>query len=177
MRLQIISSLFCNFANQYNDFIYFLQKNKKQVILDMEDLGNYFYWILLVIAGISSLLGKFGKAKNRQNKPKDNQPWDWEDMLGELSGEKKPQSKPVETENRRAITSKTEMQKTVYQPKPLDSRIAAGREGIRTIKPVETVMTDIQEDITGSFSQEDIPDNAEEWRKVVVYNEIFNRKY
>jgi hypothetical protein len=148
----------------------------------MKDFGieNYFYLILLVIAAVSGLLGKSRKTPPPQNKPKDAVPQDWEDVFGELFGKEKPQPKPVvfqtsKSESQKTVKSKIETQKPVYQPIIAD-RMTAASEGMRTIKDVETEMIDIEED-SGGFSLNDIPDNAEEWRKMIVYNEIFNRKY
>jgi hypothetical protein len=77
---------------------------------------------------------------------------------------------PAKPVNQRVVKT---TQKTVY--KSIDE-MSAANEGISALNPIEIGMTDIEED-TGGFSLEDIPNNAQEWRKVFVYNEIFDRKY
>jgi hypothetical protein len=144
------------------------------------EIDNFFYVILLVIVVISSFLGKFKKAKTPQNQPKDSVPQNWEDILGELFGAEKPQPKPVvlqtaKPESQKTVKQETGKRKSVYQPKTAD-RMTAANEGVRTVKDVETGVMDMEED-TGGFSLDDVPDSAEEWRKMIVYNEIFNRKY
>ncbi|MDR3266856.1 MAG: hypothetical protein LBT24_04710 [Tannerella sp.] len=142
-----------------------------------EDLGNYLYWIIAAIAIVSSLWGKFKKAKSQQDKPKETSPQDWGDVLGELFGEKKPQPQPVVRQPAKPVNQGVvkKTQKPVYKPIPV-YEMSAANEGTSAINPTEIGIIDIEEDTVG-FSLEDIPNNAQEWRKVFVYNEIFGRKY
>jgi hypothetical protein len=146
----------------------------------MEDNGNYIYWIIVAIAAIVSLFGKKKKNPVSQNpKPTTTVPQDWEEVFGKLFDTDKPQAQPILRPVSQPVAKpKTVTPKSVYKPIPIPvDEQAADNEGIRAIKSTETAMNaDIEED-TGGFSLEDISNSAEEWRKVFVYKEIFNRKY
>ncbi|MDR0836327.1 MAG: hypothetical protein LBN11_07115 [Tannerella sp.] len=146
----------------------------------MEDLGNYFYWIILAIVALGSLFGKSKKPKQHQqqdNKPTASVPQDWEDVFGELFGTNKPKPQPVLTvETPFTPKPKKQTSKLAYKPAAPSIEELTANEGVRSIDEEKIVVTDIEED-TGGFSLDDVPNDAKEWRTVFVYNEIFNRKY
>ncbi|MDR2149025.1 MAG: hypothetical protein LBE91_21500 [Tannerella sp.] len=150
----------------------------------MEDLGNYIYVIVIVIAALSGLLGKSKKKQpaTTQKPQQQSPPSEWEDVLGELFGtpKSKPQTQPQPVSRPVSPTvTKPQMQapKSAYKPiyQSIDE-IRPPEEGVRAIETKETNILDMEEDMTG-LSLDDIPNEAEDWRKVFVYNEIFNRKY
>jgi hypothetical protein len=149
----------------------------------MEDIGDYIYYIFIAIAVIASLFGKSKKKTVPRNpNPTETAPSDWGEVFGELFGTEKPQPQPQPQPVLRSATPpvakpKTVTKKNAYKPiSQLIDEIVTTSEGMRAIKSAETETLDMEKDTAG-FSLDDIPNEAGEWRKVFVYNEIFNRKY
>ncbi|MDR1722848.1 MAG: hypothetical protein LBR84_02760 [Tannerella sp.] len=129
----------------------------------MENLGDYFYIILLVIAGISSVIGSVGKNRKKAA----------ERGPGEVIFEPaEPRPKPF-------------VERPV-QPKPRTKPQKRQPQILESIDQTYTSLFPKQEEATPILAVEeeravvtidDLPVTADDWCKAFVYNEIFNRKY
>ena len=131
-----------------------------------ENIGDWLYLIVLVIAGISSAFGS--GRKKRQQQTRSSQP--------------NADSRPTEREIWQP-TPPTETNTAAY--KPVYETIAQSirhdtRKDIKTveatIKPAFIPQKNFDEDHF-VFSANDLPKDTDEWRKAFIYNEIFKRKY
>ncbi|MBP1663790.1 MAG: hypothetical protein H6Q19_930 [Bacteroidetes bacterium] len=159
----------------------------------MEDLGDYIYLILLLLAGISGIFKKKGTNNEtlEKKKPVINLPKSWEEFEQQ---------------------STTQTQKTIARPEPTRTIISPARTVVPEAVSGETIPRGFE---TGSFQTYDAVDdiskmrakktvtkniksqtnnpepeiseeeinplyslnNAESARAAFIYSEIFNRKY
>jgi len=144
----------------------------------MDSIGDYFYLIVLVIAGLSSLLKKKKQPLNPNaipsapEKPKRS----WEEVLRDLV--------PVEEE----VIEKPILQKEKpVIPAPVINYQNEGTSSLRGTKQVSQLIsqkkhTDINDDVNEIYQPVNILheislNSIHEARKAFIYSEIFNRKY
>jgi hypothetical protein len=139
----------------------------------MDNLSDWLYIVLLVIAGISGLLGSVKKVKQPKEilgQPdldpvpdfdEDQEFWDWET---------KPIPKPVETEKKEKTPPPTPRQST-YTPLFI--------EGERNIHPAVNIFNQPEESYQETSPHIPVasPGDIDEWKKAIIYSEILNRKY
>ena len=145
----------------------------------MEEFGDWIYVIILVIAGISSIISSFKKnAKQKaeeaqtQQKPQQREVirgdvFD-DDFWGDGTQSQVPQKvKPVPV-------VKAKYQPIGQQPYGFNHH----QEGVTSFKPEkdESILLETEEVYT-TVTLEDLPKDTDDWRKALVYNEIINRKY
>jgi len=129
----------------------------------MDSIGDWLYVVLLIIAGISSIIGSIGKKRREEAQKQEAPPDIFPDIFPEMFPEQAveiPVAKPV-TQPRRKHAPQN-----IFQ------------EGVSSLKTANTeaIMPDVEEE-TAFFTLNDIPADTDEWRKAFVYNEIFTRKY
>ena len=149
----------------------------------MENIGDWLYVLVLIIAGISSIINSIHKKsrqaseQSRQTQPREivtDDTFD-DDFWGEITNQLPvPESQPS-----RAVQPKLQTQ-PIFQPATKQSkyRFDKTQEGQRSISSINTdcAFADNEEE-HASITLEDLPSNTEEWRKAFIHNEIFNRKY
>lgn len=133
----------------------------------MDNAGDWLYIVLIVIAGISSLIGS---VRKKQEHTATGQPPSFEEEAKE---------QPSPEKKFREILQEEIRKKQSYPPSAPVSGKPAKRYGIQT--PVEEGIPSleqlfIEEDILSAPGQE-ILNNPDELKKAVIYTEIFNRKY
>ena len=142
----------------------------------MENLGDWLYVVIIAIAGISSIISstrKKAKEAAQQVPPREiieNE--DEDDFWGEVAKDLQlPETKPVQTVPKQQS----------FQPIQKQSKynFFERQEGQPSIVKNETTsfLEPTEEEENIPFTFEDLPENAEGWRKALVYNEILNRKY
>jgi len=143
----------------------------------MEEFGDWIYILLIIIVGVSSLIGSVRKKArqmadtnqpreiNTENSDEDNF---WGDFIPPA------EKKPVPISNRKKDTPRSYTSLGKQYKSFLDSRLE-GQTAI-AVNPLDEseALNAVEENV--SISVEDIPKEAGEWRKVFIYNEIFSRK-
>ncbi|MDR1499747.1 MAG: hypothetical protein LBI58_02070 [Tannerellaceae bacterium] len=136
----------------------------------MDNIGDWLYIILLVIAGISGILSS-GKKKRqteerRQQDAEGDTPEysDWE-TLPEVIPEALPTPQPINTHPKQKTTQ-------------VQSRHTIFKEGERAIAPLHSEQTMEKDSPESSIviSGEDFR-NIDELKRAIIYSEILNRKY
>ena len=128
----------------------------------MENIGDWLYVIILAIAGIASMIKSFGK-KDKQNGEQEQQPG--RTILDDIFD-----TTPQVYENS-VKAPHIETKQTKY-------RFHQQQEGVSSIAQTNTdaMFADIENE-HAQITAEDLPTNTEDWRKALIYSEIFNRKY
>jgi hypothetical protein len=132
----------------------------------MEEFSDWLYWIIIIIAGLGSIIGSINKkmkqaGEDRQPHDVVKEEWvDWDDTPPAV-----PEKQPVPdllAQRKAAFNYGTLSQKT----KQADDYSIFRKEAapVYVDDDVEPVCID------------DAPAGAEEWRKAFIYSEIFNRK-
>ena len=141
----------------------------------MEEFGDWIYILVIVIAGVSSLISSMRK-KTREaaelNKPRevivksDRE----DDFWGSLT--QQTEVKPTVSGNQPKRPSKKPFLSVEKQTQTFLDMYQEGQPAIRLTE------TEIAEPLEGQalFTVDDIPENIGEWRKAFIYNEIFARK-
>jgi hypothetical protein len=133
-------------------------------------INDWLYIIVIAVVAIGSFFGKKNKDKGAQNKQDTPPPQDW---WSEIFGEKKPEPEPV----KRPAQNIESKPKPAYQGiNPVDMFMNPENEGVRSIETFENEAGHHEEKNIG-FALDDMPKDLEQWRKALIYNEIFNRKY
>ncbi len=145
----------------------------------MDNLGDWLYIVLLVIAGISGLFSS-GKKKRQGSTPPEQPVFDpeqqsepkgfWE-IFEEIQKEKQPQPVPqsVTIEKKKKTQRKDSLSRpSSYQQKTQTEKHPASRQSTR--------FSETPEDDAFSIQAESFQD-TEELRKAIIYSEILNRKY
>ena len=140
----------------------------------MEEFGDWIYIIVIIIAGVASLINATRKKARQiaeQNRPREiiTTTNDEDDFWGELV----PQ-----TEQKPVIKVEPKRQEKPAYVSLKDSRtpfLNIHQEGQPSIELNDTVTTDIVEDYE-IITVDELPGNPDEWRKAFIYNEIFSRK-
>ena len=152
----------------------------------MEEFGDWFYLIIIIIAGISSLIGSIGKKNKRaeEHRPAREvvaEEWvDWE----EHGDRDVPQ--PVSA-GRQADTRETGGKATFprkhqadvpAQQRTFAYRSADAKSDNRySIFKKDATDTPPQiDDDAAPITAANLPSNTDEWRKAFIYHEIFQRK-
>ena len=140
----------------------------------MENIGDWLYIIILIIAGISSVISsarKKARQASEQSMPReiitdntfddDNDPWDYQ-TTEEPAPFIQPQTKQV---HRSA-------------PKQSKYNFNKSQEGQSAIvrNDTDSLFTHAEE-VHVPIAIEDLSENTEEWRKAFIYSEIFTRKH
>ena len=155
----------------------------------MENIGDWLYVIILIIAGISSIFSSARKkakqvsTKTQQTGQTQQAPPPREiakgdifddDFWGDITNQQLPKKKPVPSIQPQPKTKQS------YKglPKQGDYNFNSINEGQSSITKnyANSTFADNEEEYA-SITLEDLPSETEEWRKVFIHNEIFNRKY
>ena len=145
----------------------------------MEEFGDWIYVIILVIAGISSVISSF--RKNAKQKAEEAQaqpePQQREVIRGDVFdddfwGTVEPKQEPVTVKP--APVSKPQY-KSIEQLSYHFNQHQEGASSFNHNKDVSILLE--SEDVYTTVTLEDLPKDTDDWRKAFVYNEIFNRKY
>ncbi|MDR1525895.1 MAG: hypothetical protein LBS79_11680 [Tannerella sp.] len=143
----------------------------------MEEFSDWLYWIIIIIAGISSIIGSINKrnkqaAENR--KPREIITEEWEDVFGDSNGRNVEIPQPASAERQQAtIHDSHARSKSYFNYKTLDKKTG---NSFLSGKDTENASLYTDDD-NAAFTLEDLPANTEEWRKAFIYNEIFKRQY
>ena len=147
----------------------------------MEEFGDWIYVIILVIAGISSIISSFRKnAKQKaeeaqaQTQP---QPQQREVIHGDIFDDDYWGTGTPNEEPKIVIPAPVSrpQYKTIDQQLHLFNQHQEGSTSFKLGKE-ESILLE-EEDVYTSVTLEDLPKDSDEWRKAFVYNEIINRKY
>ena len=147
----------------------------------MEEFGDWIYVIIIIIAGISSVISSFRKKSNRkeaeaqtQSQP---QPQPREVIRGDVFdddfwGTVTPKVEPK-------IVKPAPAPKPQYRPIEQQSygfdQLQEGRASLKQ-ENVGSILLE-EEEVYTTVTLEDLPKDSDDWRKAFVYNEIINRKY
>ena len=144
----------------------------------MENIGDWLYMVIIIIAAISSFIGSINK-KNKQTtgkrQPREIVTEDWEN--------KESRNKHTETQHSvsHQKTSGAYHQQKQQTTSPGYGLFNKSKEKDYSTFKKETTdsslnMEDPDEEKT-AVSLDDMPENTNEWRKAFIYNEVFKRKY
>ena len=161
----------------------------------MENIGDWLYVVILIIAGISSIISSARKkakqvstktqhtGKTQQSQQTQQAPPPREiakgdifddDFWGDNTTQQLPKKKPVPS------IQPLPKAKQSYQglPKQDGYNFNSVNEGQSSItKNYENSTFADNEEEYASITLEDLPSKTEEWRNVFIHNEISNRKY
>lgn len=130
-------------------YIPYICLNKK--LNSMENIGDWLYMVIIIIAAISSFIGSI--KKNKQ------------------TAEKRQSREIIVAED----WKKTQTTHAGYEPSDKNKE-----KDYHTFKKENTnssLSTEDRNEENATISLEDMPANTDEWRKAFIYNEIFKRKY
>ena len=140
----------------------------------MEEFGDWIYIIVIIIAGIASLISSTRKKARQlaeQNQPreiitdKSDNDDSWDDFIPQA------ETKPVvKVQPERQAKPANLFLKNYHTP-----IIDIFQEGQSDIQFSEDMPLVAEEEYT-SITVDNLPDNTDEWRKAFIYNEIFSRK-
>jgi hypothetical protein len=157
----------------------------------MENIGDWLYVLILVIAGISSIFSSIRKksqqatTQNQQNRQPQQarqqqaQPhreiikedvFDddfWGDQTKKVPEMPAPVAKPQPKAKQTSKVPPTQVNYDFYKINEGQSIFTKGNSPIFADNEEENAL----------ITLEDLPSETEEWRKALVYNEILNRKY
>ena len=143
----------------------------------MEEFGDWIYILIIAVVGVTSLIGSMRKKARQMaevNNPReittnDNDDTNlWDDFIP--PAEKKPVTiSPQKKDIPSFYTS------TGKKNKPFLNSYIEGHPAILA-ESTEEIGQMSASDEHASITLEDIPREANEWRKVFIYNEIFSRK-
>ena len=144
----------------------------------MDNVGDWLYIVLLVIAGISNLFSSKNKGKGKTPKQIEKQP-DREIVAGEDHTPEKgfweileEMQNPKQVKHPTTPPKRKPKRKQVTEPAPfLPVEKAAER-----LSPIGEHQTTLPIDENNTLADIEF-DNAAELRKAVIYTEILNRKY
>ena len=137
----------------------------------MEEFGDWIYILVIIIAGIASLISSM--RKKSQQVTEGNRPReiilknDDEEEVWMPNPEKKPVILP---------SSKRQVHRS-YQTvaEQIKQSFNSYQEGQPALQTEETGQIELEEEYT-SLSVDLTPEDTGEWRKAFIYNEIFSRK-
>jgi hypothetical protein len=138
----------------------------------MENIGDWLYFAVIVVAAVSSLIGSIGKkrkqAAEQQQQRQKQQPRDiFEEVIREIVA---PQPSPQTYQKPAAKPVKVKPQRK--------AGIFGAQEGVSAFTTIVASPTELYtEEERPDITLEDLPNGADEWRKAFIYNEIFKRKY
>jgi len=137
----------------------------------MEEIGDWIYIVVIVIAGIASFISSMRKKTQQaaeQNRPREisSHPEE-EDFWNEHTPPR--EVKPVFT-----VHPTPRSFQTVDQQNKKYADIF--QEGHFVLQKEEPMLIDSVEEYP-AITISDLPSETEDWRKAFVFNEIFHRKY
>ena len=142
----------------------------------MEEFGDWIYILVIVIAGVSSLISSMRKKTREaaeQNKPREvivkNDRED--DFWG--SPTQQTTARPATSGNQPKRPSKKNFLPVEKQSQTFLDMYQEGQSAIQSTMETEVAETFENQAL---FAVDDIPENIGEWRKAFIYNEIFARK-
>lgn len=159
----------------------------------MEDLGDYIYLILLVLAGMSGIFSKKKKESNTQEKKKPviNLPKSWEEFEQQTTTRSQKPVVKAQTTQREFKPERTIMDEGVsgeiipgefetgtfltYDSVDDTSKMRAKKTVTKSFKskPDYSLPDIAEQEMNTTFTL----DNPESARAAFIYSEIFNRKY
>lgn len=149
----------------------------------MDNLGDYIYLVLLVIAGLTSLLGKRKKAEKVKQRPVVSSDKSWEERMRDLSRMPMPQNEEPEETDVMAEPEELEYEMPEKEVIPAVSKVAP-KENILQPTQIHIVPTSSKPQSQPLAGTEELPTDecwtmagVEDARRAFVYSEIFNRKY
>jgi len=150
----------------------------------MDNLGDWLYIIILIVAGISSIFSSAKKKKKAEQLPQ--QPT-FEPEQGQKDASK-PKSfwEMLEDEMKRGFEAQeqppqpviTERKKKKQEKKPVRtySSMPVYNEGERVVKEKSSLPVAFSEEEPFALSRDSFHD-VDELKKAIIYSEILNRKY
>lgn len=149
----------------------------------MDNLGDYIYLVLLVIAGLTSLLGKRKKAEKVKQRPVVSSDKSWEERMRDLSRMPMPQNEEPEEPDVMAEPEELEYEMPEKEVIPVVSKVVP-KENILQPTQIHIVPTSSKPQSQPLAGTEELPTDecwtmagVEDARRAFVYSEIFNRKY
>ncbi|MDR1340240.1 MAG: hypothetical protein LBK58_09345 [Prevotellaceae bacterium] len=142
----------------------------------MENVNDWLYWVIIIIAGISSIVSSISKkikqsGENRQPREVITEEWvDWEDNA-ETPHPAVPEKRPV------AVPDLQAQRKASFDYGKFGSKTKPNSDYSIFKKESAPATTLYTEDNIVPVSIDDTPSNTEDWRKAFLYSEIFKRKY
>ena len=121
----------------------------------MENIGDWIYVVILIIAGISSIFN----ALKKKNKEAAEQPQHHEVF--------------TESENNDDYPFQTPYYSEIKPKKPTEKVY----EKLHSMTQTETENIQLEIENSPTITLEDLPSDTDDWRKAFVYKEIFERKY
>ena len=150
----------------------------------MENIGDWLYIIIIIIAGISSIFSSIRKksrqasTQTQQTEPREiikDDTFD-DDFWGDKSTNQQfPEKEPVsvfQQQPKARLSNQTLPKQNEYSFYKKNNEFQPSV----TTNYINSTFADNDEDYS-SITLEDLPSNTEEWRKAFIHNEIFNRKY
>ena len=138
----------------------------------MEEFGDWIYIILIIIAGVASLVNSTRKKarqleeQNRQPRPVITDQSDNDDFWGTVSSQ-------TETQPEIPVPSRQSVRQEYTSIKR--SFLNIEQEAQSAIQATDMQTADIENEYS-AITVEDMPNDTDEWRKAFIYNEIFSRK-
>ena len=142
----------------------------------MENIGDWLYLVIIIIAAISSIIGSINKkSKQAAGKPQPREiiAEDWEGR--DFRNDHRPETRqPVFREKQPVFSPHLQAQQTTN---PRSGRISkkTGKDVSTYTQEMSDTLLNTEEDHV-AISLGDMPQNTDEWRKAFLYNEIFKRK-
>jgi DNA-directed RNA polymerase subunit F len=150
----------------------------------MAEFGDWIYILIIAIAGIFSLIGSTRKkARQMAEANQQQQPQQPREIIADPGSEggfwddfiPKAEEKPVMAGKKKRDVSPS-YSSSGKQNKPFLNRFQEGHPS-RALETVEeSSPINAAEEEYASITIDDIPKEANEWRTVFIYNEIFSRK-
>ena len=150
----------------------------------MEEFGDWIYILIIAIAGIFSLIGSTRKkARQMAEANQQQQPQQPREIVTDNSGGggfwddfiPKAEEKPVMAGKKKRDASPS-YSSSGKQNKPFLNRFQEGHPALIMETMEESSPISAAEEEYASITIDDIPKEANEWRTVFIYNEIFSRK-
>ena len=156
----------------------------------MENIGDWLYIVILVIAGLSSIISAISK-KAKQGQGSQQQPQQREVIMDDTFdddfwGSGTPMKtfpeigpvlevKPIQTVSPvTTFQQKIKASASIKKSGQFYNSIQEGNPSV--VHSSGSIMADVEQE-NALITLEDLPSNIDEWRKAFVNNEIFNRKY
>ncbi|MDR0742950.1 MAG: hypothetical protein LBF05_01135 [Tannerella sp.] len=144
----------------------------------MENIGDWLYLVIIIIAAISSFIGSINK-KNKQaagkQRPREIVTEDWEEKNPWNRNTESPP--PVMPKKQPTFRSQSQTQQTTGTDyRQFGNRKKTEKDYSIFQQETSPIFPNTEEDPT-TVSLEDMPTNTDEWRKAFIYNEVFKRKY
>jgi hypothetical protein len=139
----------------------------------MENIGDWLYMVIIIIAAISSIIGSVNK-KSRQTSSRETVREDREEkgFRGEQAETQQPVFREIQPEVRQTVRPGY---KPLKKNKKTEKDYSIFKKETASAFPNTAVAAEEEEKT--AVSLEDMPANTDEWRKAFIYHEVFKRKY